>query len=684
MKQTTNMAVSATNTNFTTVTFNITEPYGFSFVTNLKKASDAISSYVKTLGKNSPYDATKHIFVLGIKFNGWNPDGSIAKPTDVYDGNALDPASTDGTLFEHYHDIAINNIKTKIDGRTVVYNVEASSMSQIASCSKKRGVTSNDITITGPTVQDAIQQLMDALNKIQTDRTKTNPPVQKNATTYKVQYTDAASVSIARARIVTPANTDKTQQPNTSAPKTSQQSNPATEQKAKTDVNSRNFNITSGRVVLDAINDIIKQSTYLTDALKSFNTNDIESDTKKEGFTTINSPGKDIISWFTCNPSVSKPIWDDSINDWSYTITYIIDTYLTPVVNSPYAKAGAKYYGPSKHYDYWYTGKNSEIISYEQTLNNLYFTVALAGGQESADSGTGGSNSSNAHPGSTTTTSGTAPSTAAKGTLTPAVTPDLNTDQSRLGSTGYGMAAQNSYITSLFDPDGQATFNVTIFGDPDYMMEPTTSITQVYDKFYGTNGFTINPNGGQVFIEIDFKEAVDYTSGGGGTVAAADPTTGGITSSPGTLSINSSIAFFATDPTIKTNGIPYQINEVEHSFSQGSFKQKLTGFIANLPGAQPDTSGNARPATTSSSASGPSTPASNSSSNSGTKTDTPINTAQPQQTPANKSNNTQSQQTTSGGVANDDAAIPPSNNPVGPSPGPNYTWNSTTGAWVGR
>jgi hypothetical protein len=80
---------------------------------------------------------------------------------------------------------------------------------------------------------------------------------------------------------------------------------------------------------------------------------------------------------------------------------------------------------------------------------------------------------------------------------------------------GAGLAAQNSYITSLFDPASQAEAKIQILGDPDFIMTDSGySEEQLYKKFYGADGFTINPNGGQVFVEIDFKEAVDYSSDG--------------------------------------------------------------------------------------------------------------------------------------------------------------------------
>jgi hypothetical protein len=131
------------------------------------------------------------------------------------------------------------------------------------------------------------------------------------------------------------------------------------------------------------------------------------------------------------------------------------------------------------------------------------------------------------------------------------------------------MEAQNAYMTSLFDPGAYTKAKVTILGDPDYLSQETpASINQVYNQFYGSDGFTINPNGGQVFVEIDFKEATDYHN------------------SDGLLDINSSIYFWNYPAAIanKIKGVSYMVTEIEHYFKGGKFTQTLAMNINDFPG----------------------------------------------------------------------------------------------------
>jgi hypothetical protein len=114
-------------------------------------------------------------------------------------------------------------------------------------------------------------------------------------------------------------------------------------------------------------------------------------------------------------------------------------------------------------------------------------------------------------------------------------------------------------LTSLFDQGAYATAKVTIMGDPDFLVQDSpSSVNQVYRQFYG-KGFTINPNGGQVFIEIDFKEADDYNNDNG------------------LLTINQSILFWKYPKEVASlvKGVSYQVIEVNSSFSKGKFTQDL-------------------------------------------------------------------------------------------------------------
>jgi hypothetical protein len=82
-------------------------------------------------------------------------------------------------------------------------------------------------------------------------------------------------------------------------------------------------------------------------------------------------------------------------------------------------------------------------------------------------------------------------------------------------------------------------------------------------KFYGKDS-SINPSGGQVFIQIVFNMATDYGS-------------------DGLLDITDQLQFYKTDKVKKAgiDGIVYMVVKVESTFSKGTFTQVLECLLVD-------------------------------------------------------------------------------------------------------
>jgi hypothetical protein len=556
----TNGKDNKSSTNTTEIKFNITEPYGFSFVNNLKKAQDALKSYSgdKVLLPGNP---SKQFYILGVRFFGYDEAGNIMTGSEVFDGQTLDPnASGSGALFERYYDIVITSLKFKIDGNAVVYSIEAASTPPKATMTTKRGSVDDKVVFTASTVGEAFTKFTESLNKRQQDlASKTNEPNLYNK--YSIKLIGDAETVIGKAKTVSPADLDKFKWPGSGATKTSQ-SNELTATKNNTPNNTtREITIDTGKMIPTAINDIITSSQFLEQGLQTVYSTALEPPKDKKSVPQVDQGTKKLLKWYNCSSQISNARWNGSISDWVYDIDYIIQTYETPVIDSAYKNVTTEYYGPHKRYDYWYTGKNSEILSYVQELNNSYFTVAISPPNEQGDVTLTDSAAKENADASTETTDSGKPAVKAGGNQTEGTT------ENKLGA---GKEAQNSYITSLFDPTSQASAKLTILGDPDFICyDSGYSENQLYNKFYGADGYTVNPNGGQVFIEVDFKEAVDYGSEG--------IDNGPITGQPGTLSINESILFweYPEDIAKLVKGVSYMVIAVTSTFSGGSFKQTM-------------------------------------------------------------------------------------------------------------
>lgn len=542
------------STNTTDIRFTITEPYGFSFITKLRNAATELAKISRSKNYKDIKNPSRQFFMLGIRFLGYDKDGNLIDPTKIpsVDG---DPQGNAFGLYERFYDIFITGMKFRIDGKAVIYNITAASVATGAAFGTKRGFVDTGASISGATVYDALMGRSAAGTK-PGELASTTPPqggtigllaklnkdqqtLLKNksieiANEWDVVFLGVADLLIKKASIVDKAVLDKRVWAMTNNVNKSADSNVATGENSNPNNDIRQITFTKGGSILQCVNQIILQSDYLLNALKTAYLS-TEETTEQGKYPEQKNPQEVKIQWYTMHAEIKNLGWDTLQQDFAYKTTFTIQPYETPVIVAPYVKPGAKYYGPHKRYEYWFTGKNSEILSYEQQMDNTFFNVAV-----SAKDNTSNNND----------------------TSTRASKESGQPDQ---GSLGMGLQAQNAYMTSLYDPGTYATAKIKVLGDPDFLMQPApSSINSFYDQFYGTDGYTINPNGGQVFIEINFKEPRDYQN------------------STGLLSINQSIYFWEYPAAIQQQldsrggGVSYMVRTVVSTFSKGKFEQELT------------------------------------------------------------------------------------------------------------
>lgn len=541
-------AINGKNTqstsNVTSLSFNIYEPYGFSFITKLKRAKETLQKNSKIKNYDKSMNASKQFFVLGIRFQGYDKNGNIANASQVFSDDTLNTSPDASGVYERFYDILLTGMKFKINGGATTYNISANVIATNVALGTARGMVDNDVPIVASTVKEALEGDGDGITSLLKTINETQQSLFKRKSieipnVYKVRFIGDTS-ALENASLVSKADPDKSKIPMSRADKSSEV-NEATSVNSIPDVTRRIITIKHDTPITQAINNIIKQSSYMEDALKVILVASTEPDPDTGSPTVVSKKDVPPIKWYNISPEIKCLGFDTKVGDFAYEITYVIQPYETPAAASPYTKS-SKYYGPHKRYEYWFTGKNSEILSYEQTMDNTYFNVTLTKAGDPASQG-GGTDS---------------PVYAGK-----------KQPQDSTGKLDVGMEAQNAYMTSLFDPGAYAKAKISILGDPDYLAQETpSSINEVYRQFYKSDGFTINPNGGHVFIEIDFKEAVDYHN------------------SDGLMDINSSIYFWNYPPSVanKIKGVSYMVLEIEHTFKSGKFEQTLNCSINTFPG----------------------------------------------------------------------------------------------------
>jgi len=520
----------------TKFTFQVTEPYGFSLLTKLKAASENIQQYSKIPGMGSIRNPSRHFFLFGLRFLGYDERGELITTNNKPDGRVVNP-NTNG-IFEKYYGMVITGVKFKIDGRATVYNIEAvSAGTKVQQVMESRIKTK--VTIQSSTVEQAAQEFVRKLNEDEKNRLQNNEITEVNE--YSVDFSSPGAEQIAKAAIATEDDMVKW---NWGWYKTGNVNNvnDATSAKAQSNNTEKVMVFDVNSSVQMAFERIISQSTYLKNALDVVYYNSVQGvDAKtKDRFIKENKDAQ-VIRWYNLSVNLSIKRYDEKRKKFAYKITYVFSPYETPVFLSPYPLRSPEYYGPHKRYEYWFTGQNSEILNYEQKIDNGYFTVVLNPDGSSKSSGGG------------------------------ADIPTQNGVKVAADSTG-GLNAQNkqstgSYQTDIYDPKSFATAKITILGDPDFLVDDNTTKTdrlKIVNKFYKADGYTVNPNAGQVFIEIDFKEGIDYDN------------------YSGVMTINDSISFWQYPSSVKKlglKGVSYMLTKITHIFRGGKFTQELDAVI---------------------------------------------------------------------------------------------------------
>lgn len=531
-----NAKSTQTATNITKFSFNIYEPYGFSFISKLAEAHQTLVTKTKLpVGSGLGFNPSRQFFVLGIRYLGYDSAGNIVtKESDL--GLSEKFQNESESIFENFFDIYITNIKFNIaSNSTTVYNVTAAPITTIVPYGYKYGRLNNGAEIVAKNVEDALVGDNGIITRLNKEEQSLYPNSVEIPNEYDIKFVGLeGDISLIKSAVFyTESDKTKKNWPMALIKNTSD-SNQYVALKSSADSSQRLLSFNKDISIMQVVESTIKQSTYLSDALRQIYESEIELTNNTKANPDVNEKPR-TIKWYNLTAQVECKGWDKKRNDWAYKITYVVQPYDTPCILSPFVKNVSNYYGPHKRYDFYYTGNNSEIISYSHAINNQWLnaeaTLPKINGNED-------------------------------GASVPNV-PNKLTGGDRTGKVDIGLEAQNNFVNNLYDPKSWVNAKIQILGDPDFLIrENVADINDVYRQYYGSN-FTINANSGQVFIEIDFKEGVDYDN------------------AKGLMNINEQLTFWRYTDEVKkyVKGVSYMVLSVDSTFSKGKFLQDLSCVI---------------------------------------------------------------------------------------------------------
>ena len=263
----------------------------------------------------------------------------------------------------------------------------------------------------------------------------------------------------------------------------------------------RNFNITAGQQILQAIDLTLRNSSFIYNQAAVQKSEVIPPDPAKDDAGTADEntnenkvPAQTTLYWYLITMEAVPTNYDEKRNDYAYKIRYIISVYPIQNFNSKYYPI-PKFLGLHKQYRYWFTGENSGVLDYQATFNHLYnMTVS---GRE---------------PGDNNLNRLRKKYTSSMRELTK-YTHQSASSESRAGAESDANEIGANAGESLYSPSDLARGKIKIVGDPAWIQQGSVA-AGVNIAGFDTNGFlpdgTINFDSSQVMFAIEWQKPQDY------------------------------------------------------------------------------------------------------------------------------------------------------------------------------
>ena len=374
--------------------------------------------------------------------------------------------------------------------------------------------------------------LCDALNQHQRDLVKAG----------RYQYPDIYEIkfvppALAAAQVKKPGpevDITVTAQQN---PNSATKLNTATQKVA---TNTQTWQVQAGTHIVQLIDQIMRNSTYITD--QQLWQYDPVPDPKTGVQKLKKNPkaGTGVTAWYKISVQATQLKYDTKRRDNAYRLTFIINTYALADLHSDYFSP-IPYRGVHKNYNYWFTGLNTQILNYEQQIDNMYRLTISGIGNLIAQ------NSSVSYRDQYRKTYQTASSNRALGAKGPTNEPGDN-------AAGF-----------LYDIASMVKAKLEIVGDPAWLQQGEVGTGINWPNF---NFNPFNADGGinfesqQVLFDISFNQPTDYDL------------------NTGIMNVNS----HNTGLSGPMGGLPqanftYVATHCKSVFSKGTFKQHLEGKL---------------------------------------------------------------------------------------------------------
>ena len=366
--------------------------------------------------------------------------------------------------------------------------------------------------------------LCDALNQFQAQLVKDKK--RSIPDQYVIEFAPSA---LGDATLKRPGDQNKAQAPMQNNATAKKLDNAVT----KLNTDAMTWPVSAGSQIVQVIDNVMRVSSYITDQqiVQISPVPDPVTGVQKQ----VSSPGTGKpMAWFKISVAAEPLGKDTVINDFAYRMTFIVSPYQPASLISQYFP-NPKYRGVHKSYQYWFTGQNTQILSYEQKYDNAY-RIAMTG-------------------------------------IGANIQKTLKTDwrdQNRKiyvatsenhaqGAKDYANEPGDNAASFLYDPKSLSTVKMRIVGDPAWLQQGECGLgvsARTFNFAPFTPDGTINFDASAIMFDVSFNQPVDYDF------------------NTGIMNTN----------TMNRQGLPqehytFTAIECKSIFSKGKFEQELTGKL---------------------------------------------------------------------------------------------------------
>jgi hypothetical protein len=535
------------------MSFTITEPNGLSFLERLHAAVQDHNARKGVSKGRIAYSAQHYLMV--VRFYGYDEAGNRLSSKDLSLTESL--SSTD-SLSEKFIPFMFSGIQFALEDNVVKYSCKAICPQTSIPVGVAQSTIPENLELSGQTIgsllvgkkktandegnsdkevqEEDAPSLIESLNSIQADLVKTGK--YEIANEYSIEFQEGSGIG--EATVASPAG-DFADKERVSMSKTNKSQHDLLTKKGFFNKDTKIYSITAGQPLVQVLDVLIRTSSFISDQ-QNVDVNEVTKNAKRK------KPQK-AFNWFKIRTQIKSLGYDNIRNEYAYKIKYVITRYLVNNTRSPHFTSTSikTFRGAHKEYDYWFTGKNTEVLSFSQDYNFLYYQ-------------TFGSDSKNI------------PLQNNARELTKQVYQNSSSESSQGGKNRRNEPSANA-ASLLYSPADQGSAVLEIIGDPDWIAQsevfysPTSTANDVGIGPFMKDG-SVNYDSSEVIFSVNYNTTVDYKLSDGLADVGGGNYGRNLGSGVGGLSRISLL---------------YRANKISTFLTNGKFTQRLEGTLMLFP-----------------------------------------------------------------------------------------------------